>query len=500
MTAPRTSRLRLLLAAALAGSLLLALPATAVDLRRATDALQASPADLVDPHLAGLLTSAAPDEQLTVFIHGETLEAAEAAVLDAGLAPITTWERIDVAVGAGTPAQVRAAMAAPGVVYAEADQVLGTLMETSHIATRGYEALELSAAQPDGPYDGTGISIAVIDSGIDGTHPMFTLDDGSSKVRRNMKNMCGVVLSGGFRDTCYADVLLDSDTLSVGGHGIHVAGTAAGRAVRSTDGRELSGAAPGAELISLSVGAVVAVLDANSAMEWVLDHHENPCALNLVGPTECAPIRVTNHSYGPVSDSPGTYNPNSATARLQDALVAEGVTVVWAAGNSGGDGSNSRTNPPGQSPTPGILSVASYNDLGLGTRDGSISGFSSRGEEADRTTYPDIAAPGDQITSACRPQLPICKGGSRADLNYGTISGTSMAAPHIAGIAAVLLSANPDLTPGEVEEALKRTAYKFETTGAYVADPRLAGSTSSFDAGAGLVDVVEALRFIGALD
>jgi serine protease AprX len=299
-------------------------------------------------------------------------------------------------------------------------------------------------------------------------------------------------------------VVLDSDTISVGGHGTHVAGTAAGQAVTTRDGRELSGAAPGAELISLSVGAGLALLDANSAIAWVLDHHENPCALNLIGPTECAPIRVTNHSYGPPGGNPGKYNPNSATAKLQDALVAEGIAVVWAAGNSAGDGSTSTTNPPGQSPTPGIFSVASYFDQNTGTREGTVSGFSSRGEAADPTTYPDVSAPGQAITSACRVSLAICRGSDRADLDYGTISGTSMAAPHIAGIVAVLFSSDPDLTPGEVEQAIKSTAHRFDDGAPYATvDPRTTGPDgepilTSFDKGAGLVDVVEALRAVGA--
>jgi subtilisin family serine protease len=491
-----------LLALTLAAALALVAPAAALDLRASVSGATAE----LDPALVDQLAAATAGAEVTVFVHATDVEAAKAAVLGADLAPITTWDRIGVAVGAGTPAQVTAVAAQPGVTYVEADQQLGFTMMTSHEATRGYEALETFADADGNPFDGSGVSIAVIDSGIDGTHPMFTMEDGSSKVRRNMKNVCGVVLSAQFRDDCFADVVFDSDTISVGGHGTHVAGTAAGNAVVTSDGRELSGAAPGAELISLSVGAAVGLLDANSAMAWVLDHHENPCALNIVGPTECAPIRVTNHSYGPVGDNPGKYDSRSATARLQDELVAEGIAVVWAAGNSGGDGTTSTTNPPAQSPTPGIFSVASFFDFDLGFRDGIVSSFSSRGEEADPTTYPDISAPGQNITSACRPYLAICLGGSRADLNYGTISGTSMAAPHIAGIVAVLLSADPTLTPGEVEQAIKSTAYQFEDGAPYdTVDPHTTGPDgapimTSFDKGAGLVDVVEALRAIGATE
>ena len=142
--------------------------------------------------------------------------------------------------------------------------------------------------------------------------------------------------------------------------------------------------------------------------------------------------------------------------------------TVWANGNDGGDGSESLSNPPGMDPTGGILSVASYNDLDTGTRDGTVSDFSSRGKAGDQSTYPDISAPGENITSSCRLYLLICSTGldprngpGATDIGtFNTISGTSMAAPHIAGIVAQLFQANPAATPAQVEEALKTTALQ----------------------------------------
>src|SRR4029078_12000857 len=87
-------------------------------------------------------------------------------------------------------------------------------------------------------------------------------------------------------------------------------------------------------------------------------------------------IKVTNNSYGPTGG--GAFDPNSATVKLQDALAAEGVVTVWAARNDGGDDSSSLTNPPGQDPTGGIISVASYFDQDTGTRDGTVRDHSSR--------------------------------------------------------------------------------------------------------------------------
>ena len=160
---------------------------------------------------------------------------------------------------------------------------------------------------------------------------------------------------------------VDTDTISGGGHGTHVNGIVAGRPTTLTDGGQLQGAAPGASLVSISTGAVLLIVGADSALNWVLENHDAPCGEG-VSAAECPPIKVTNNSYGPIGG--GEFDPNSATVKLQRALVAEGVVTVWAAGNDGGDGSESMTNPAGQDPTGGILSVASYYDQDTGTRDG----------------------------------------------------------------------------------------------------------------------------------
>ena len=149
--------------------------------------------------------------------------------------------------------------------------------------------------------------------------------------------------------------------------------------------------------------------------------------------------------------------------------------TVWANGNDGGDGSANLSNPPGMDPTGGIISVASYNDLNTGTRDGTVSEFSSRGDAGDQSTYPDISAPGESITSSCRIYLPICSTGlapangpGALDIGtFNTISGTSMAAPHIAGIVAQLFQANPSPRRRRSRRRMKTTAYKYTDGAAY---------------------------------
>jgi serine protease AprX len=209
----------------------------------------------------------------------------------------------------------------------------------------------------------------------------------------------------------------------------------------------------------------------------------------------CPPIKVTSNSYGPSGG--GEFDPNSATVKLQRALVSEGVVSVWANGNDGGDGSANLSNPPGQDPTGGIISVASSNDQDTGTRSGTVSDVSSRGRAGQLASYPDISAPGEGITSSCRIYLPICTTGGdpRDNGDYNTISGTSMATPHISGIVAQLFQANPAATPAQVEAAIKATAWKYTDGAAYVSDPAGNGTTS-FDKGHGLVDVVAAATAI----
>jgi subtilisin family serine protease len=132
-------------------------------------------------------------------------------------------------------------------------------------------------------------------------------------------------------------------------------------------------------------------------------------------------------------------------------------------------------------------------------RDGVVSEFSSRGAAGDPSTWPDLSAPGDTITSACRPYLPICatgldprNGPGLLDIGtFNTISGTSMAAPHVAGIVAQLFQADPTATPTEIEAALTGTAHRFADGAPYAP---VGGRTTSFDKGAGLVDVVAAAQ------
>jgi serine protease AprX len=546
------------LLAVVIGSLLVgaAVPAVAGVLSASSAARDTSEArPRVQPALVDALAAAGPTAPIAVVARADDFDAGLAAARRAGLDVSLRFPKVAAFAATGTAAAVTALQHDDAIRYVELDRPLTYFDETSNIATRGQDALDgftgtrtveqppkearvcrdrpkkvcrtTLVAQPpqtvqaaSAPVDGSGVTIAVVDSGIDGTHEAFQLPDGTSRVVRNLRLACTVDLTGFctgengdanddvFVDVTEAGPANDTDTMSGGGHGTHVAGIAAGGQVTTSDGRSFHGAAPGARLVGLSVGQSISVSGAAAGLNWVLEHHEHPCGEDVPA-TTCPPIKVVNNSYGTTGD----YDPEDIDAVLGEALVGEGVAMIWANGNGdtagdGGDGSDNRSNPPGQSPVPGVISVANYDDGGSGTRDGVLDSSSSRGKQSDPLTYPDLAAPGTDITSACKPTLTICRSvpGPDADPYYGTISGTSMATPHIAGIVAQLIQAGRqeagrELTPAEIERTLETTAYKFTFGAPYVEDTTERGGngTTSFDKGHGLVDAKAAVAAVRGL-
>lgn len=196
------------------------------------------------------------------------------------------------------------------------------------------------------------------------------------------------------------------------GHGTHVAGIAAA----AVNGVGVAGVAPDADLIP------VRVLDASGSgynsdvakgIIWAVDHGAD----------------VVNLSLG------GTYASPAVSAAV-DHAVANGAVVVAAAGNGGVGGA---ANYPAAFPA--TIAVGSHR------QDGTVSSFSTRGD------YVDLSAPGDSILSTLN------------NGTWGTLSGTSMATPHVAGAVAALLAAEPALDPGGVRSRLEGTAVDAGTPG-----------------------------------
>jgi serine protease AprX len=445
-------------------------------------------AQLLDPDLLATLAATDVDQSMIVFVHSDTIEAATRAADTAGLELVERWARIGVAVAAGNPDAIRRLAADPSVSYVEPNRQVEWALDSAHIASRAQEARGPASGlfnPADLPYDGTGVTIAINDSGIDALHPMF-VENGTSKVVRNLRQMC--------HSAAPCNEWIDVDNSDVAhGHGNSVAGAAAGFERIANNGRTVRGAAPGAMLVGLGSGATPFWMDGVlSGLNWVLENHLDPC-----GDRSCPPIRVVNNSWGPPGDL--RFNPDAAASKLSDQLVAAGVVVVFAAMNNGGDGSVNQVNAYAQNPTPGVIGVANYDDAGMGSRDYGLHPSSSRGLKTDPTTYPDLAAPGSGITSACTYTAPYCRTLEYDQLDidpyYATSYGTSLSAPYVAGVAALLLEANPALTPAEIEFLLEHTAYQFGPAD-YVTDPRNPNHTTSYDRGHGLIDVTAVLAAV----
>jgi serine protease AprX len=235
-----------------------------------------------------------------------------------------------------------------------------------------------------------------------------------------------------------------------GGHGTHVAGLVAGDGTAS--GGAYAGIAPGANLVDVrvisSTGATT-VSTLIAGMEWVLAHRTD------------YNIRVVNLSAGaPVSVS---YNDDPLAAAVE-ILVFAGITVVVSAGNAGPGTSTITT--PGFDPY--VITVGAIDDNGTSTlADDAIAWWSSQGPTAiDGLAKPDLVAPGRRIVSLRSPgstldvQLPdrVVAGLDPLAPAYFRLSGTSMAAPVVAGVVALMLERTPTLSPAQVKQRLVGTA------------------------------------------
>ncbi len=443
----------------------------------------------------------APSDIYEAFVHfrGGPTAQQETFLTDKGFTVVQPLPSVDVIYARGTVQGFRALVDEPSVRYLEANQRLQYHGETAVWVTRVGGVREAVSGGPflkgGRPLDGTGVGVAVIDSGINGLHPDF-----AGRIKQNYKVVSGAAIGVGPNGT--------TDTTS--GHGTHVAGIVAGTgaASRPREGARgtFTGVAPGSTLYGYGAGEAISILWATQSFQHIVTNFDsfNPA------------IRVINNSWGDGPDSRSNaegpaYNPNSVISLLVKQLVAKGVTVVFSAGNGGNNGPTpaapgalDRTSSYCKDPTPGVICVANYDDggtAGTGTRDAALDTSSSRGKSGVPASYPDISAPGAFYTSACYRVQGVCATGIINEIRWGgayaSISGTSMAAPHVAGIAALLTQADPTITPAEIEDVLQDTAYKFTAGALYEADPQNPGSTHSFDKGAGLADVPEALRALG---
>ncbi len=255
---------------------------------------------------------------------------------------------------------------------------------------------------------GAGVTVAVIDTGIDANHP----------------DLAGQIAPGG-----YDFVGKDTDPRDGNGHGTHVAGIIAAAA---NNGEGVTGIAPKAKIMPLRVlddsgrGSTFGILKAMS-------HAAKNGA------------KIINLSLG---SPPGGILSRTYMKFFGDSLVKKGVLLIAAAGNNGG-----AVGMPAQ--------VSSFMAVGATNATDKLASFSNFGKTIS------VTAPGVDIVSTM-PTYPCTLVTSHPETvtaTYGKLSGTSMATPVVAGAAALIWSQNPSWKPAQVREALEKSALDLGTAG-----------------------------------
>jgi len=273
--------------------------------------------------------------------------------------------------------------------------------------------------------NGAGVTVAVLDTGIDA----------------NLPDLRGRVIDGVNLSTQWQQGSWNTDQY---GHGTFVAGIIAGNGASSNG--QYTGVAPGANLVSIKVAGSTGITTESiviNGVAWAVAHQA------------ADGIRVLNMSLGVQPSSPSALDPlDQAVEQAWEA----GIVVVTSAGNAGPD--NGSITSPGNDPL--VITVGSMNDGGANVVSNfTVPTYSSVGPTLfDGWFKPDLVAPGGSIVSLSVPgstvyqQNPLARIGSANFVG----SGTSFSAAIVSGLVALLLQANPSLTPDQVKAALLMSA------------------------------------------
>ena len=388
----------------------------------------------LDPLLQQAVATAASGDALTVVaVFDRQPTALDLAAARATGAQAVPYTRLPMAAVRATVAQVTALA---GVAHLRSLWLSHSLDAALHESVSLIQADKVWA--PPIGVTGRGVGVAVLDSGIDGTHPDLHYPE---HTKQNVKILGDQHV---FADQTFAvENVADTDTTT--GHGTHVAGIVGGDGTAS--GGYYKGVAPGADLIGVGSADGLDMLTALAGYDWILQHKD---ALH---------IRVINNSW---ADDTITYDPNDPLNQASKAAHDAGITVVFAAGNDGHTGSNAFNRYAWPS---WVIST------GGGTKTGQIDSYSSGG---DALHHPTVVSPGSYIASA-RALTGVATDANSTPLDltdpnnprivpvewtqYYTVAlGTSMAAPHLAGTVALMLEANPALTPDQVADLIASSA------------------------------------------
>lgn len=469
---------------------------------------------VLDSELVNALAGAGDSEQLEVIVTLDpqltSSDAVQSALIDLGAGALG-FQHLPMVAALATPSQISAAQGLPGV----RGVFLATVEEPYNVeAITSVQADQVYALETGGvSINGRGIGIAILDTGVDATHPDLALGS------KTVQNVHTVGHTKDFYEFQGRDTLTGLKTpkelkkgaklwienvantdISASGHGTHVAATSAGSGAAS--GGKYHGVAPGAHIIGVNASTPggFPTLLILAGWDYILEHRKD------------YNIQVVNNSWG----SAGAYNPNEPIPQAAKVLHDAGITVVFAAGNSGPNQNTMNR----RSVAPWVISVAAACKKGGdpvwvdgycrdeivrladGTpglryrrddgRDGLLTFFSSRGIPGDPIQHPDVLAPGARIVSA-RASNAIDGSANEASwrntadcygltdvVRYMCISGTSMAAPVVAGVVALMEQATGGrVTPDQTLEILMSSAtvmplYEFWEVGAGYVDARKA--------------------------
>lgn len=339
-------------------------------------------------------------------------------------------------------------------------------------------------------YDGTGVTIAVLDTGVRGDHEgLNDMDDeftmGCEQPDPDPLNPNPIIIDCDPKISAFYDaVITDSEqpageSYDSGTHGSHVAGIAAGTGGGqiSVDGARYIGVAPGAWVINILACCDGDIQDIIEGAEWAIEN-KNSKGIDILTSS------LGEQQFEIHFDNDGS----SAWSQQMDAVAASGIITFLSAGNEFGGATFAGCNTidsPGDANLP--ITVASLDkDLGLAV-------YSSRGYTSDGRVKPDVSVIGSNIMA---PDAATSDG-------YTSKSGTSMATPLMAGIAALMVEANPDLTHDQVKaiissDSIERDLQLLDDPG--FNDCSVLESRPDNEFGYGQADPLQFVQSAGAID
>ena len=391
----------------------------------------------IDPELALKLNNATDDSNINAFIvyHRTVTDADIAQLAQLGILGGTRMRVLPVVNVTATKAQLIAVSRLMTVRSIYGNRTL-TFNSDPYFNTTGVQRVahdaDLRGSNGGLPVTGRNVTVAVLDTGINAQHT-----DLAGRVVQNVRLNDQQSAPVGFSYPLPLENLSNTDLVS--GHGTFVGGVIAASG-NASSGR-YGGVAPGARLLGLSAGDAN-LMNVLSGFDYLLEHGASYS------------VRVVNCSFSANT----VYDPNDPVNVATKMLTERGVNVVFSAGNSGPG--NATLNPYASAPW--VIGVGATDATGV------LAKYSSRGLFGDDLQHPSIVAPGTNIISLrSLPTMTGVIGIAGADsqrlsasdlLYYTTATGTSFSAPQVAGAIALMLEANPSLTPADVKDILSRTA------------------------------------------